>query len=246
MSLGHEDWVQSLTKTSFQSSNDLIRRFLGMSLSFGSSSFIPSMKQSAMHESAMTGLSRFSGAASSSLQQRLHFSGEGDAFVLQGPKESALMGQLKALAENNPDLFFKDKPSLGEYFFKRAIELKDLPAAQKVVAMGGDVNKTEKNDYTLLMRCVDTQDGLEIFQYLISQGADLNAMNSDGKTVLHHVAKLGKLPYAICLIEKGVNFSILNKDGKTPERVARLEGKTDVADFLQSVRKLAESESSPK
>ncbi|MBY0404076.1 MAG: ankyrin repeat domain-containing protein [Cyanobacteria bacterium] len=215
-----------------------------MSLSVGSSSFLPSIKPSKMIASAMTGLSRFSEAASSPLHQRLHFSGEGDAFVMQGPTESGLMKQLKAYEGNNLPLFFKDRPSLGEYYFKRAIDLKDLPAVQKVVAMGGDVNKTDKNDYTLLMRCVNTQDGLEIFQYLISQGADINAINADGKTVLHHVAQLGKLPYAICLIEKGANFSLLNKEGKTAEKVARLEGKTDVADFLQSVRLQAESASS--
>lgn len=67
--------------------------------------------------------------------------------------------------------------------------------------------------------CPCTQ--IEIAENLLEYGADINAIDNKGNTVLHHIAPSDGLweNYSDWLIDKGVDTKIKNKKGKTAEDI---------------------------
>jgi len=49
---------------------------------------------------------------------------------------------------------------------------------------------------------------------LLKRGADINYVNSNGKTCLHQCVKMGLKPSCMFLLEKGANQHIMDLEGK--------------------------------
>ena len=57
---------------------------------------------------------------------------------------------------------------------------------------------------------------LEIVQYLVSKGANVEIRDNNGMTLLHSAARGAKLKIMKCLVSEGANVSCTDKNGKTP------------------------------
>ena len=68
--------------------------------------------------------------------------------------------------------------------------------------------------------------------FLLSQGADPQATNSEGWSLLHFASQSGDIPSITLFLEKGLNVNCTAKDGRTSLMVAALEGHDAAADFL--------------
>ena len=88
------------------------------------------------------------------------------------------------------------------------------------------VAAADENGYTLL-HAAASYNQLPIIHYLLQNHVDINAVDNDGDSVLHHV---GNLETAKLLIEVGkANPSIVNKQGKTA-----LQAKQEELDEMMS------------
>jgi len=70
---------------------------------------------------------------------------------------------------------------------------------------------------------------------LLASGAQLDAVDNNGRTALMQAAFKGRLQVVEQLVASGADTSIRDKEGNTAEDNARLKGATNTADFLASL-----------
>ena len=80
---------------------------------------------------------------------------------------------------------------------------------------------------------------------LIAQGADVNAADKNGITVLHGAALEGHEPVVKLLITQGADVNAANKDGATALHEAALEGHEQLHQAGADVRARSKSGSTP-
>lgn len=73
---------------------------------------------------------------------------------------------------------------------------------------------------------------LEVCQYLIDNGARVNAVDDDGETPLHEAASEGRLDVVKLLFLSGARINPRDREGLTPLAQAARSGKLDVVTFL--------------
>jgi ankyrin repeat protein len=83
----------------------------------------------------------------------------------------------------------------------------------------------------LLLSAID-ENQQELFEYWLSQGADLNGTGRDGWTPLGFAAEEGRLVFVKSLIAKGANINYPSKDERMPYLAAAGEGKLAVVEVL--------------
>ena len=88
--------------------------------------------------------------------------------------------------------------------------------------------KTQENDIWIAARTGNIK---AIKQYL-ADGADANARNADGATILSWVALLGQTEIAELLIQRGADVNARNRDGGTPLHGAAFLGQTETVELL--------------
>lgn len=71
---------------------------------------------------------------------------------------------------------------------------------------------------------------LEVVKYLIENGADINAKDSNGDNLLMIALEYRELDIVKYLLEKGANVNIKNNEGKTVLDLARNE---DIKELLR-------------
>ncbi len=94
---------------------------------------------------------------------------------------------------------------------KDALSRLDLSDVKRAVEMGADVNQRLDNKETPLMLAVFNTD---ILRYLITKGADVNAVDSNGYTALHYATDYDIEESARILLDAGALSTIKNKQGQ--------------------------------
>lgn len=77
---------------------------------------------------------------------------------------------------------------------------------------------------------------LEVVEYLVEKGANVNEKDDDGYTPLHVAAKKGYLEIVEYLVEKGAKINEKDKSAKTPLQLAYDNGNQEVVNYLGSVK----------
>ena len=77
--------------------------------------------------------------------------------------------------------------------------------------------------FTLLHYAVK-ENKLEVIEYLVSSGCDINAVDDEGQTPLHKSTVFGHAESAKLLIDKGANVNQIDNNGDTPLHVAIKSG----------------------
>eukprot|EP01114_Cavostelium_apophysatum_P012364 TRINITY_DN2752_c0_g1_i1.p1 TRINITY_DN2752_c0_g1~~TRINITY_DN2752_c0_g1_i1.p1 ORF type:complete len:204 (-),score=14.28 TRINITY_DN2752_c0_g1_i1:19-630(-) len=101
----------------------------------------------------------------------------------------------------------------------RLAEMGDMEGLKKELAKGVSINKRDEHNCTFLhYACANGH--VELAEYLIKNGIDIDAMNSWGGTALHLTSMGDRLDVARLLIEYGANKGIRNINNKTALDVA--------------------------
>jgi hypothetical protein len=119
--------------------------------------------------------------------------------------------------------------------FVKAVENSDTLVVILFLDAGMDPNTKDYNGYTAMMFAANSGQ-LESVKLLVEAGANVNAMSSDqGWTALMIAARGGYLNIVKILITAGADVNAARSDGATALYLARVNGHTEVADYLRSV-----------
>ncbi|NEQ47108.1 MAG: ankyrin repeat domain-containing protein [Leptolyngbya sp. SIOISBB] len=75
---------------------------------------------------------------------------------------------------------------------------------------------------------------LEMLEFLISTGSDVNAINREGDAPLHLTATRGLAEAAKTLADNGADINLENAEGQTPLDLAVSQGNQEIEEFLRS------------
>jgi len=76
---------------------------------------------------------------------------------------------------------------------------------------------------------------LDVCRLLLDRGAKVDSLNVWNTTPLYFAAKKGHLSVVKLLVERGADVSIKCKSGKTARDLAGINGKKDVAEWLEPI-----------
>ena len=109
----------------------------------------------------------------------------------------------------------------------------DKEALNALIESGYDVNSAEEGDFgSSLLHNAIRYEQLEIFTYLIDQGANINFMDAVGWTPLMEAVIDGKVTFGKILVDKGCDQSIANKRGVSAKMMAMKFGQQAFLAFL--------------
>ena len=130
----------------------------------------------------------------------------------------------KAGLSENIDLF-----KVVAHFIKQG----DLETVKAFIDAGFDVNAAESGDFgSSLLHNAIRYGQLDIFNYLIDQGADLDFADAVGWTPLMEAIIDSKPEFGKVLVEKGADQSIVNERGANAKMLAMKFGQDAFLTFL--------------
>jgi len=94
-----------------------------------------------------------------------------------------------------------------------------------------DVNVRDKDGGTALSNAA-LAGQLEVVNFLVEQGANVNSQANDGNSPLHSAAFLGRLEIVQVLVQQGANVNIKNRKGETPLDTASAPWTEELAGFV--------------
>jgi ankyrin repeat protein len=99
---------------------------------------------------------------------------------------------------------------------------------------GADVERVDGYNFTALHTAAH-HGNLEVCRLLLDYGANVNTVGGEQKaSSLHWAADGGRLSVVMLLVDRGANVRLEDENGRTAADTARVEGRTDVADWLDS------------
>ena len=133
---------------------------------------------------------------------------------------------------NNPTYVFIHKKTFKETLHK-ACEKGNIEAVKQHLAEGATVNDKDHDGGSPLIYA-SGEGHIELSEFLIAKGADLNAKAGYPETSpLHGAASENHKEIAALLIIKGADVNLKNDEGETPLDWAEEEKNTDLADLLR-------------
>ncbi|MHB0998687.1 MAG: ankyrin repeat domain-containing protein [Armatimonadota bacterium] len=108
----------------------------------------------------------------------------------------------------------------------------DIEEIKSQIKKGVDVNKPSGKLGLLPLNCAIDKNDMNIFKFLIDNGADINAADKDGCTPLMYAASCGNTAIAKNLIDKSAKIHVKDKGGYSPLLTAIRDGHNDIAAML--------------
>ena len=171
-----------------------------------------------------------------------------DSIILMTPLMVAITNQnmeaVKCLLENGADPLVEcgliRHSSLFFALYFGNSESTVLFMIEAMLSSGLNINAQSSNGWTALM-CATFLKKREVFDFLLSKGADPSLKDKVGRTVLHHASEGGD----ITIIEKCLSFELdiesKDNDGKTALDIAACSGSRDAFRFLRERRLIKNS-----
>ena len=117
--------------------------------------------------------------------------------------------------------------------FLAAAQEGDLAVVKLFVQAGMSVEVADDEHGVTALHIAAFWGRLEVVEFLVGAGADVNATNNDGDTALHLAAWEGHLEVVEFLVGAGADVNAADDDGDTALHLAARHG--DVVDYLESV-----------
>jgi ankyrin repeat protein len=122
-----------------------------------------------------------------------------------------------------------DNFSVVDYFIKKG----DFEVVKSSIENGIDVNSQEKGEFGSSLLHIAIRFGqMEIFNYLIEKGANLDFVDSVGWTPLMEAVVDDKPEFGQILVEKGCNKDLINMRGASAQALAHKFGRQSFFSFL--------------
>jgi len=111
----------------------------------------------------------------------------------------------------------------------------NLESVKILVTNGADVTTTSRNPMAVApMGSASSSGQTEIVEFLLAQGAEVDAPQTGGVTALHSAAHNGNQPLVILLLSKGADPKLRTDDGRNAVDMARDNGHDAVVQLLES------------
>lgn len=120
----------------------------------------------------------------------------------------------------------------GQTLLSYAVAEPTPEMAQLLIAAGADPNRRNKSDNIYPLLYVFRNNKQPFIRLLLDNGARLDLLDNDEKTLLHLAAEESVNHFASSIIEKGANVNALDKDGRTPLHIAVEKGKAQFIELL--------------
>jgi len=122
-----------------------------------------------------------------------------------------------------------DEFKVVAYFIKKG----DLDTVKAFIESGYDVNSSESGDFgSSLLHNAIRYGQMDIFNYLIDHGADIDFVDAVGWTPMMEAIIDAKPEFGRILAEKGADQTIVNKKGATAKMLAMKFGQHAFLEFL--------------
>ena len=117
--------------------------------------------------------------------------------------------------------------------FENALEMEDDVLAKQIIEKFDDINVGNEEFYGLTLLHYASREGrTEIVEFLIVQGADVNANTNSGWTALMHATRSGHTETAELLIANGADVNAVDNYRRTALMWTSWAGHTEIAELL--------------
>ncbi|MEX0271439.1 ankyrin repeat domain-containing protein [Leptolyngbyaceae cyanobacterium UHCC 1019] len=113
----------------------------------------------------------------------------------------------------NVNKTYKD---LGGYPITDAIRFQQIDTVEFLIQTGADLHIVLNNSGDSVLHLYRAVEDIDIFNLLISSGADISSKNKQGFTPLHVAARSSCLDVVKRLVELGADVNSVGEDGSTP------------------------------
>jgi len=118
--------------------------------------------------------------------------------------------------DEHPDIDINQRPRNSDTPLNVAIRMNNLAIVSKLVEKGASIDMAGNHELTpLSYACSLPDQNNDICLLLITQGANVNTINSFGVTPLHKAAEMGKHVVCESLISKEANVNALDTDNRS-------------------------------
>lgn len=167
-----------------------------------------------------------------------------DAVVVSEPEPAADMPEELAAPLEKPEQQPQEAPQPITEEIKNdsaallaAVQDADITRITELINAGEEINQKTKEGKSALYLAVEAKNQEMAALLLKSPSIDVNAADKRGLSPLHVAAKDGNLAMVKLLIKSGANSRLLDVNGLTPAYHARLNGYTEVYNYLTSGKK---------
>ncbi|XP_065831479.1 serine/threonine-protein kinase TNNI3K-like isoform X2 [Oscarella lobularis] len=145
------------------------------------------------------------------------------------PLHIAILNRQTAAADffiqNGSDIHKKTKTNIGA--LATACQKNAVAIAKRLVEKGFDIGDERSDNGTTALHWAVLYDHIEMIDYLISNGANMEAKNKWGTTPFLSAIISGKTRSICLLFQKGCNIYAKDNEGKGARELARLHGHRD-------------------
>jgi hypothetical protein len=152
----------------------------------------------------------------------------------KAPKE-----QKAAIAPQSFVLVTGEKGTTELKGLHKAVVFGNLEEIRELVSRGANVNQPEPDgigrrplQFALTNDKISSAKRVQVVEFLLSKGADVNATDQLGQTALHFAAMSGDKAAAEALLAHGANLEATQHEGQTPLHVAAKAVRKDFAAML--------------
>ena len=139
--------------------------------------------------------------------------------------ENDLLDQIAFFVNLNADINAKDKQKMSPLLkaINTVNETKNLAILQELITPN-NVDSRDSDGNTVLHQAVKNRASIDIIRYFINCGADLNARNANGDSILYTAVQMNNKEAGELLIKEGVDIYARNSEEYSPLRLAMVNG----------------------